>query len=145
MAKRARGQAKKPKSRKGRGARKLLQTAAFQLVAYAVCLGACAVLTLHSDAGAFADFYRVVGALSVAAFCSAYFAARQQKRNGLLTGLIATLPVHLLLEAVSLAVGSFRADWTLLLSFAILSLVSMLGGVLAVNRREPPRKPAAKR
>ena len=143
MAKRVRGQAKREE--KGSGARRLLLYAAFQIAAYAIAFLSCALLTLHSDGEAKHDFYRIVGALSVAAFCSAYAAARTKKRQGLLTGFLSTLPMHLLLLTVSLILGRCRADWTLALSFVILSLVSMLGGVLAVNRRETPQLPAAGR
>ena len=144
MAKRGHGQAKR-KGKKGRGARSLLLPAAFQLSAYAIALLCCAVLTLHSDGSRTHDFYRIIGALTLAAFCSSYAAARNRKQHGLLTGFLSTLPMHLLLLAVSLILGRFHADWTLLISFAILSIVSMLGGVLAVNRREAPQMPAAKR
>lgn len=142
MAKQGSGQAKR--KQKGRG-RRLLGFAAFQLCAYAIAFFSCAVLTLHSDGEAKHDFYRITGALGVSAFCSAYAAARTKKRQGLLTGFLATLPMHVLVFTVSLISGKGRADWTLLLSFVLLSLVSMLGGVLAVNRRETPQLPAGTR
>lgn len=143
MAKRGHGQAKR-KGRKGSAAQKLLLTAAFQCVAYSVAVIACAVLTLHSDAQAKHDFYRFIGALALAAFCSSYAAARTRKRLGLLTGFLSTLPMHLVLLSVSLLLGRFRFDWTVLISLITLSLVSMLGGVLAVNRREEPQMAAVK-
>ena len=143
MAKRGHGQAKR-KSRKGSAVQKLLLTAAFQCAAYAIAIAACAVLTLHSDAQAKHDFYRIIGALALAAFCSSYAAARTRKRLGLFTGFLSTLPMHLVLLTVSLLLGRFCFDWTLLISFATLSLVSMLGGVLAVNRREEPPMAAVK-
>ena len=144
MAKKGRGQAKN-NSRKGRGAKRLLPVAALQLAVYSIAFLSCAVLTLRSDGKAAQDFYRIISALSLAAFCSAYVAARTKKQQGLLTGFLATLPMHLALLFVSLLLGSFQADWTLPIAFGILSLVSMLGGVLAVNQREKPRTIAAKR
>lgn len=143
MAKRERGQAKRAK--KGSGRQQLLLIAAFQLAAYAIAILSCAVMTLHSDAAPANDFYRMIGSLSVAAFCSSYAAARSRKRQGLLTGFFATLPAHLIMLLTAFLLGGFHADWTLPISFVILSLVSMLGGVLAVNRRETPQKSFANR
>ncbi len=145
MATKRRGQAKKTNRKKGSGRKKWLLLLGFELAAYGIMIVSCAFLTLHSDADGSYDGFKIVGALALAAFCCAYYAGRLQKQNGLLTGFLSTLPIHLLLLLLSLAVGGFRADWTLLFSFVSLSLVSMLGGVLAVNRRETPRVPAAKR
>ena len=144
MAKKGRGQAKKS-SRKGRGAGRLLLFAALQLAAYGIAFLSCAALTLHSDGDAAHDFYRIIGALCAAAFCSAYAAARSKKQKGLLIGFLSTLPMHLVLLSIALVLGSFQADWTLPISLLILSLASMLGGVLAVNKKETPRTAAAKR
>ncbi len=138
----------KKKNPKGEGKRlrKLLPVFCFTLICYIVCVLLCAVLLLLSDHGG-SPFPYAVFALGVAAFLSAYFAARLNKKNGMLTGFLTTLPMHLAILLLSLFLGGFEADLTLLFTFAILSLLSMIGGVLAVNRsgkpkvHQKPRKP----
>lgn len=143
MGKGRRGQATR-KRQKGVVRKKLLGAVVFQLLVYLFAIGSCAILTLHSDGGVSHDFYRIVGALSVAAFCASYAAARSRKQQGLLTGFLATLPMHFLILTAAVFLAKCRIDWTLLFSFVILSLVSMLGGVLAVNRTETAHLPNVK-
>lgn len=132
--------------REGRGNwKKRLPLLALGFMLEAVCFLICAVLTLHSDMSVSGDFYRIIGSLSAGAFPAAYLAARKEKQHGLLTGFLTLLPMHVLLCGVSLLCGKGSADWTLLLSFLVLSLVSMLGGVLGVNKREKPKKQPVRR
>ena len=148
MAKKQHGQPGTPHSGKqeGRGNwKKRLPLLALGFALEAVCFLLCAVLTLHSDASKSSDYYRVIGSLCVGAFSAAYFAARKEKQHGLLTGFFTLLPVHVLFCGVSLLFGKGSADLTILLSFLMLSLVSMLGGVLGVNKREKPKKQPSRR
>ncbi len=120
--------------------RKILPVLLVTILCYIVCILLCAIAILYSDTSASVGYGAMV-ALCAAAFLSAFFAGMRSKQNGLLTGFLTTLPVHVLLLLLSLLHGGFSADLTLLFVFVILSLVSMLGGVLAVNRRDKPHKP----
>lgn len=120
--------------------RKILPVILATLFCYIVSILLCAIVILKSDATVSVG-YSALAALCAAAFLSAFFAGMRTKQNGLLTGFLTTVPVHALLLLLSLLHGGFSADLTLLFVFLILSLVSMLGGVLAVNRRDKPHKP----
>ena len=139
------GQKKQPQKKRtrpkgeGRKLRKALPVILGTLLIYTFCIMLCAVVILCSDTSGAAG-YCAVPALCAAAFLSAYISAMRAKQNGLLTGFLTTLPIHIVLLLASLLYGGFSADLTLMFTFAVLTIVSMLGGVLAVNRREKPHK-----
>ena len=137
MSGQPRQSAKKSRNPKGEGKtlRKLLPIVCVTLCFYSAFLFFCAIWLLHSNHPLSVSAL-TVGALCAAAFCSSCFAGTRMKKNGLLTGFLSTLPIHVLLFLLSLIFGGLHADWTMLFTFVILSIVSMLGGVLAVNRRE---------
>ena len=136
--------AKKPKE--GRGRRKEhLTLLLLTILLYTVGLFSGALVFLQCDTLPLPDLYIVLLCLAPAALLSSFLAAKKEKHNGLLTGLLWTLPVHVLLFGVSLLLGHGHADWTMLLSFVILSLLSMLGGVLGVNQRQKLRQPSVDR
>ena len=128
---------KRPKTKEGRATlRQKLPLFLLTCVFYLASLVFCALLLLKSERAPQTDLYFVLGFLAPAAFFSSYFAARKEKKHGLLTGFLWTLPLHVLLLGLSLLFGSGKADLTLGLSFTVLSLLSMLGGVAGVNHRE---------
>lgn len=140
------GPQKKKKSTKGEGKRlkKLLPILCFTLLCYFGCILICAFWLLKSDHSEFFFPYSI-GALGVAAFLSAFFAGLCQKKNGLLTGFLTTFPMHVVILLLSFVFGGYQADLTLLFTLVILTLISMLGGVLAVNRREKTHKTVKQR
>lgn len=136
--------AKKPQA--GRGQMKArLPLLVLTVLLYVAGLFVCALVFLRCDTLPLPDLYWVLLCLAPAALLSSFFAAKREKQRGLLTGFLWTLPVHVLLFGAALLSGHGHVDWTALLSFLMLSLVSMLGGVLGVNQREKVRHPAVKR
>ena len=149
MAKKRHGQPskkpKEPKKKEGSGTfKKRLPYLLFTLCCYAACFLLCAFLALQRET-ADADFYMLILFLGMAALLCSFLAAKKEKQRGLLIGFLTTLPAHVLLFGLSLLLGQSKADLRLLLSFIILSLISMLGGVLGVNRREKPKHSPARR
>ena len=127
----------------GEGRSRLKQKMPFFLLAcalYALCVFLCTVFLLQSDKSPKMDLYYVLAFLAPAAFLSSFLIAKKEKQHGLLTGFLWTLPQHLILFGLSLLLGHGNADLTVLISFAILSLLSMLGGVCGVNQRQKMKK-----
>ena len=110
------------------------------ILLYAAGLLGCALVFLRCDTLPVPNLYIVLLCLAPAVLLSSFLAAKKEKQNGLLTGFVWTLPLHLVLFGVSLLLGRGRADWTMLLSFIMFSLLSMLGGVLGVNQRQKLRR-----
>lgn len=129
----------KPKEGSGR-LKERLPLLLFTVLLYTAGLLGCALVFLRCDTLPVPDLYIVLLCLAPAVLLSSFLAAKKEKQNGLLTGFVWTLPLHVLLFGVSLLQGHGRADWTMLLSFIILSLLSMLGGVLGVNQRQKLRR-----
>ena len=131
--------AQKPKEGSGR-LKERLPLLLLTILLYTVGLFGCALVFLRCDTLPVPDLYIVLLCLAPAVLLSSFMIAKKEKQNGLLTGFLWTLPLHLVLLGVSLLQGHGRADWTMLLSFIILSLLSMLGGVLGVNQRQKLRR-----
>ena len=131
--------AQKPKEGSGR-LKERLPLLLLTILLYTVGLFGCALAFLRCDTLPVPDLYIVLLCLAPAVLLSSSLAAKKEKQNGLLTGFVWTLPLHVLLFGLSLLLGRGRADWTMLLSFIILSLLSMLGGVLGVNQRQKLRR-----
>ena len=130
--------AKKPKEGSVRF-KEQLPLCIVMILLYAAGLTGSAVVFLRCDKLPLPDLYIVLLCLAPAALLSSFLKAKKEKQHGLLTGFLWTLPVHLILFGASLLFGGGRIDWTMPLSFVILSLLSMLGGVLGVNQRETLR------
>ena len=123
----------------GEGRSRIKQKMPFFLLTcalYALCVFLCAVLLLQSDNNPEMDLYYVLAFLAPTAFLSSFLMAKKEKQRGLQTGFLWTLPHHIILFGLSLLLGHGKADLTILISFVILSLLSMLGGVCGVNQRQ---------
>ena len=147
MAEQKRGQAKRKGRTGGQGStrvKRILPIALFAICCYTVSFCLCAFITLYCDADKSKDLSRLLAFVGTAAFLSGGFAGLREKKNGLLIGFLTTAPIHLCLFFLSLVMGGFHADFTVLFAFFILTILSMLGGVLAVNRRQRPQLPVGR-
>ena len=84
------------------------------------------------------QFEIILAFLFLASLVCGFLAAKRKNEHGWLSGLLFCLPMHLILTIVSFCMNGLSADWTLLFSFLILTVGSMLGGIIAVNQRKKP-------
>lgn len=85
-------------------------------------------------------FYAAAAVLALTSFLCAYFAGYKIHKNGLVTGLLYSLPCNVIWLLISLIINSFKADATGLIAFAVLVISSMLGGILSVNTKLKAKK-----
>lgn len=117
-----------------------LHTQLLALVVYALFFLLTSAVLLSLDIDSDKIFYVGIAAFALSSFICGYYAGYKVHKNGLLTGLLYALPANLLIIIVSAAVSGFKADFTLLISFMILLICSMLGGILSVNTRIKPKR-----
>ena len=131
---------RKQKPRANTPRKRRLRLAAVLLLLYGVCFLAAAGCAYK--VGPAPERIRLIGlgVFAIAALLGGYLAGRSEKKNGLLAGLLACLPLHLSLLAASLVVNRGNVDLTIAFSAAIWSLCAMLGGVIAVNRCSRAKK-----
>lgn len=88
-------------------------------------------------------FYVCVFAFASSSFICAMFAGYKIHKNGISIGFLFCLPFNLIVTLASIAANSFKIDLTAVISFFILVVSSMLGGIFSVNIRikaKPRRK-----
>lgn len=78
-------------------------------------------------------FYITVFSIALASFLSSFYSGYKIHKNGLVVGLLFSLPMNIIWLIVSAVINSFKSDATIIISLVVLLIVSMLGGVLAVN------------
>ena len=65
---------------------------------------------------------------------------RKIHKNGISIGFYVFLPMNSVVIIASVASNSFKIDLTALISFFILSVAAMLGGIVSVNMRIKVKK-----
>lgn len=76
-----------------------------------------------------------LAAVSAGSAASGFITARIIKHKGMLNGIIYALPSNIIFTLISAASNSFRVDYNILISFALLVICSAAGGVASVNIR----------
>ena len=84
--------------------------------------------------------FSAVFSFSVCSFIGAFYAGRKIHKNGISIGFLFCLPLNTVVILASVAANSFKIDLTALISFIILIISSMLGGIVSVNMRVKVKK-----
>lgn len=79
--------------------------------------------------------------VSLCAFClsgflSGFIVGRIKRKNGMINGIVYSLPATAIFLSVSMLLNSFRIDLTLLISIICMLVFSGAGGVISVNIRK---------
>lgn len=84
------------------------------------------------------QYAAVLGTLSVAigAFAAAFYLARNKKKRGMLIGFIVGILTFLAVTLISLLLDDGGVTVNTLFKFIILTLSSLIGGVIGVNKKE---------
>ncbi len=88
-------------------------------------------------------FYVCIFAFASSAFVCSMYAGYKIHKNGISVGFLFCLPFNTIVTLASITLNSFKADLTAIISFFILIVTSMLGGIFSVNIRikvKPKRK-----
>lgn len=109
----------------------LIFSLACYVIVYLISCSAALIFDLNDNY----DFYVSLISFSSASFCSGFYTGIKLRKNGLISGLVFTLPANLILILTCLIISDFKTDITLLITAVALLVSSALGGIVAVNKR----------
>ena len=93
------------------------------------------IIALKADLPRKYDFLISLIIFAIASFGTGFFAGLKLRQNGLLVGIIYSLPMNFTVLLISLIINKFSFDLNLAISAIILILSAAIGGILAVNKR----------
>lgn len=97
------------------------------------CIFLLSIVALIADLNNNAYHIYSIAGISAGSMICGFINGRIKKQNGLLNGVIFTLPSNLLLIIFSLYLNEFSADYLLIFSIGFSLMFAALGGVLSVN------------
>ncbi|MCM1363617.1 MAG: TIGR04086 family membrane protein [Faecalibacterium sp.] len=112
-----------------------IKTQILALIVYLLFFLIASIILFSTEIDKSKSFYAAISAFAAAAFICGYFSGYKIHKKGLYVGLLFCLPMNVIITMVSLIVNSFKVDLTTTISFVILIVCSMLGGVLSVNTK----------
>ena len=129
----------KPKSRKTRADNSTVSTfinvQIFSLITYIVVFLIFSFVALAADLSRKYDYLFSVIIFVICSFLTGFYAGNKQRQNGLLTGVVYSLPMNTLTLLISLIFSDFKADSSIIITVLLLVVSSAVGGILAVNKR----------
>lgn len=129
----------KPKSRKTRSDNSTVSTfinvQIFSLITYIVVFLIFSFVALAADLSRKYDYLFSVIIFVICSFLTGFYAGNKQRQNGLLTGVVYSLPMNTLTLLISLIFSDFNADYSIIITALLLVVSSAVGGILAVNKR----------
>ncbi len=129
----------KPKSKKSRAENTAVSTfinvQIFSVICYITVFLIFSFIALIADLPQKYDYYFSLFIFLICSFVTGFYAGNKIRQNGLLTGIIYSLPINTLTLLISLIFADFKVNASILITIALLVISSAAGGVLAVNKR----------
>lgn len=135
---------KKQRGRSERGASNILSEAFVKtqilcLILYLLLFLIASAICLTADFSCRGAYYAAILSFSLASFLCGGYAGYKIRKNGILIGLLFCLPANLIVSVLSAVTNNFSVDLTIVISFFILAVSSMLGGIVSVNTEKKPK------
>ncbi len=129
----------KPRSKKTRAENTAITTfinvQIFSVGCYIVVFLIFSLIALVADLPQKYDYYFSVLIFMLCSFITGFYAGNKLRQNGLIAGIVYSIPMNTLTMLISLFFADFKADATIIISALLLFLSSAVGGIIAVNKR----------
>ena len=112
-----------------------LQIQLFAIVVYTILYFGGSFIALIADISSKYDFIVSLVIFTISSFVVGFFTGIKLRRNGLVMGIIYSLPLNLTIIIISLIINDFAFSFNMLISLFVLTTFAGVGGVLAVNKR----------
>ena len=112
-----------------------LQIQLFAIVVYLIFFLTGSFIALAADVSGKYDYIISLVLFTASSFVVGYYTGIKLRRNGLLMGILYSLPINILVLIISLILDDFIFSFNILISLAVLIAFAGIGGVLAVNKR----------
>lgn len=107
----------------------------FALLMYFVFFISGSLIALAADLSGKYDYIFTVIIFSLGSLSVGFFSGMLLRRNGLLSGILNSLPLNIIVILISLFINQFNFSINLLITAIALLLSAGIGGILAVNKR----------
>lgn len=129
----------KPRSKKTRAENTAITTfinvQIFSVGCYIVVFLIFSLIALVADLPQKYDYYFSVLIFMLCSFITGFYAGNKLRQNGLIAGIVYSIPMNTLTMLISSFFADFKADATIIISALLLFLSSAVGGIIAVNKR----------
>ena len=112
-----------------------LQIQLFAIVIYLIFFLMGSFIALTADVSGKYDYIISLVLFAISSFAIGFFTGIKLRQNGLLMGIVYSLPINILVLIVSLILNDFIFSFNILITLAVLIAFAGVGGVLAVNKR----------
>lgn len=110
-----------------------------EIASLCILLSVFSVLITNSDLGPVVTTVFAVLSFAFAAFIAGFIAVRPKRKDGIVTGLFASLPVLLISSLVLLGVKGGNPGYTIFITLGVQLVFGIVGGITAANLRSKSR------
>ena len=107
----------------------------FAVIIYAVLFLTGTFLALTADLSSGYDYIFSLIIFAISSFAVGFFSGIKIRKNGLVIGVVYTMPMNIIISLISLILNDFTVGISLPLTLIILCLSGAVGGIFAVNKR----------
>jgi putative membrane protein (TIGR04086 family) len=107
----------------------------FAVICYVGIFLIGSLIALLIDLPSDSDYLFSIVLFSVCSMLTGFYAGIKKRENGLLVGIIYTLPLNAIVVLISLFYNSFAIGVNLAVTIVVLMISGAIGGILAVNKR----------
>ena len=118
-----------------RQTRTFLQVQLFSATVYISLFLIGSVVALNADLPKKYDYIISIIIFAVASFLTGFFSGIKLRQNGLLSGIIYSLPMNFAVILTSLIMSKFSVGINIAITAVVLIISAGIGGILAVNKR----------
>ena len=112
-----------------------IKTQIFAMIIYFVSFLLFSVIGLMADLSVKYDLLYSLLSFGLASFAVGFFIGRKLRQNGMLAGVIYSLPLNTLVVLLSLIFSDFTVDLNIAITAIVLLVTAGVGGIVAVNSR----------
>ncbi len=105
------------------------------LIGYICLFLIISAICVSTDVGA--EYVQYVSLVMVLlfSFSAGFIAGRKERKNGIISGIVAALPLNCIMVVISVIMNGFKVDLNLFFTILIGLLSSSIGGIISVNMR----------
>ena len=118
-----------------RQTRTFLQVQLFSATVYISLFLIGSVVALNADLPKKYDYFISIIIFAIASFLTGFFSGIKLRQNGLLSGIIYSLPMNFAVILTSLIMSKFSVGINIAITATVLIISAGIGGILAVNKR----------
>ena len=107
----------------------------FAVISYVFVFIIGSLIALGADLPRKYEYIYSLIMFAVSSFSVGFYSGLKLRQDGLVSGVIYSLPLNIIIILISLIINEFTVGMSLIITSAVLLLSAGIGGILAVNKR----------